>query len=421
MASTVLPPPATTAARTGPGRDFRYLLSAYSLQTLGEGVLLATLPLLASRITDDPRLVSGVVLAEGLPWLLLALPGGVIVDRFDRRRLMIGTQAVQAVLLMAVALLATFDLTRIWMLYLLAFGLSTGDVLFIGANRAVIPAVVPSAALETANGRSVTAETLGRQFVGPPLGSALFALLLPLPFWADALTYLGSLLLISRIRGTGGRFRPERTAAPVGARGLLAEATEGLKLLFRNPVLRTIVVLAATSNFCVTMAQSVLVLFAEQTLHVGKGGYGLLVAAMAVGGVLGALASSRVVERCGARAVAVTVSTAGAASLLVIGLIGRQAVVVAALFCVWSAGLSLWNVMAQSVSQRLVPDELRGRVSTGTRMVCFGAIPLGALVGGLVAASYGLRAPWLVGGVLNLLIALAFVPAMRHWPTRERA
>ncbi|GAA2142576.1 MFS transporter [Kitasatospora kazusensis] len=409
-------------ARPGPGRDFRYLLSAYSMQTLGEGVLLATLPLLASQLTTDPRLISGVVLAEGLPWLLLALPGGVIVDRFDRRRLMLGTQAVQAVLLLTIALLASLHLTRIWMIYLLAFGLNAGDILFTGASRAVIPTVVPTAALERANGRSVTAETLGRQFIGPPLGSALFAFLLPLPFWVDALAYLGSLLLISRIRGGADRFRPERgPRAAQGVRGMLAEATEGLRLLARHPVLRVIVALAAASNFCVTMAQSVLVLFADQVLHVGKSGYGVLLAMMAIGGVVGALASGRVVERFGARAVAITVSTVGSASLLAVGLFGRQTVVVAALFCVWSAGLSLWNVMAQSVSQRLVPDELRGRVGTGTRMICFGAIPLGALAGGFVAASYGLRAPWLVGGLVNLVVALVFVPAMLRWPSKESA
>ncbi|MFE3106560.1 MFS transporter [Kitasatospora indigofera] len=407
--------------KPGLGREYRYLLSAYSIQTLGEGMLLATLPLLAGAITSDPKLISGVALAEGLPWLLLALPGGMIVDRYDRRRLMIVTQAAQAVLLVAVALLATFGLTRIWMLYLLAFGLGAGDVLFTGANRAVIPNVVPSAALETANGRNVTAETLGRQFIGPPLGAALFAFLLPLPFWANALTYLGSLLLISRIRGGGGRFRAGRgdagPAAAQGLRGMLAEATGGLRLLARHPVLRAIVVLAAASNFCVTMAQSVLVLFATDVLHVGRSGYGVLVATMAIGGVVGALASRRIVERCGARAVAITVSTASAVSLLAIGLFGRQTVVVVGLFCVWSAGLSLWNVMAQSVSQRLVPDELRGRVSTGTRMVCFGAIPLGALAGGFVAAEHGLRAPWVVGGLLNLVVALLFVPTMLRWPS----
>jgi MFS family permease len=411
---------ARPAKRPPLGREFSNLLSAYSIQTLGEGVLVATLPLLASGLTSDPRLIAGVGLAQELPWLVLALPGGLIVDRYDRRRLMIGTQAVQALLLFGLAALASFDLTRIWMIFLLAFALGSGDILFTGASRAVIPALVPAASLETANGRNVTAETLGRQFVGPPLGSALFAFLLPLPFWVNALTYVGSLLLISRVRGGKDRFRPERgpgaRARERKLRAVFSEATEGLRWLVRNPVLRAIVLLAATSNFSVMMAQSVLVLFAKRILHIGNSGYGVLVAAMAIGGVLGALSSSRVVERLDARAVAIGVSVSSALSLLAVGVIGRRPVVVVALFCVWSAGLALWNVMAQSTSQRLVPDELRGRVSTSSRMICFGALPLGSLAGGFVAQLEGLRAVWVIGGAVHVTVALLFVPAILRWP-----
>ena len=421
-------------AAVRPGRDFGRLLSAYSVQTIGEGVLIATLPLLASQITSDPRLVSGVGLAQELPWLLLALPGGLITDRFDRRRLMISTQAAQGLLLAVIAVLAWAHVIQIWMLFVLAFALGSGDILFTGATQAVIPALVPDAALDRANGRYATAQTVGRQFVGPPLGAALFAFLMPLPFWFDATTYLLSLLLLLRIRNRD-EFRPAATAtaeavagAPVdspaaedkpraGWRDLFAEATEGLRLIARHPVLRAIVVLAAASNFCVYMAEPLLVLFARKVLHVGPSGYGLLISAMAVGGVIGALLSHRVVDRFGARAVALTVSVAGALSLVAIGFLADQVVVMVGLFGVWSAGLSLWNVMAQSVSQRLVPNELKGRVSTSSRMICFGALPLGALAGGLIADSSGLRAPWIIGGLLNLAITLCFVPTMLRWPT----
>src|SRR5690606_39002005 len=108
-------------------------------------------------------------------WLLLALPCGVLVDRFDRRRLMLRTQAAQGGLLFCFAILASFGFVQLWMVYLLAFLLCTGDILFTGASRAMIPNLVPRSRLETANGRIVTAETIGKQFAGPPLGTALFA------------------------------------------------------------------------------------------------------------------------------------------------------------------------------------------------------------------------------------------------------
>src|ERR1035441_9522693 len=263
-------------------------------------------------------------------------------------------------------------------------------------------------------------EWMGRQFLGPPLGSALFAFLLPLPFWFDAVTYTLSLLLIYRIRDTAGRFQPQRPVRDPGAaparRALLAEATEGLRYMARHRVLRVIVALAATSNFAVYMALSVLVLYAEEVLRVGSRGYGVLVAAMAVGGVLGALVSRRVVVSLGPRVVAIGVSLASALSLIAIGLFGHSPVTVAALFCIWSAGLSIWNVMAQTLSLQLVPDELRGRVPSGSRMAAFGALPLGALAGGFVAGAYGLRAPWLVGGLVHLTVALIFLPALLRLP-----
>jgi predicted MFS family arabinose efflux permease len=420
MTNFLMRAPDTGRPAPGPGRDFSFLVGAYAIQTLGEGVLIAALPLLASHLTRNPRLVSWVALAQELPWLLLALPGVVVIDRYNRRRLMLGTQALQAMLLAVTGLLVIFGTARLWMLYLLAFGLGSGDILFTGSSRAVVSAVVRPDQVDTAMGREATAEALGRQFLGPPLGSALFAFLLPLPFWFDAVTYTLSLLLIYRIRDTAGRFQPQRPVRDPGAaparRALLAEATEGLRYMARHRVLRVIVALAATSNFAVYMALSVLVLYAEEVLRVGSRGYGVLVAAMAVGGVLGALVSRRVVVSLGPRVVAIGVSLASALSLIAIGLFGHSPVTVAALFCIWSAGLSIWNVMAQTLSLQLVPDELRGRVTSGSRMAAFGALPLGALAGGFVAGAYGLRAPWLVGGLVHLTVALIFLPALLRLP-----
>ncbi|MEV4094144.1 MFS transporter [Streptosporangium saharense] len=402
----------------GLGRNFHYLLSAYSIQTLGEGVVIAALPLLASKLTDDPRLISWVPLATELPWLLLALVGGVIVDRYDRRLLMIGAQTIQTLLLVTVALVVTLGGTQIWMIYILAFGLCAGDIVFMGSSRALIPTVVRGADLETANGRNVTAETLGRMFLGPALGSALFVLFVPLPLWTNAVTYVVSIVLISRIRNAAGHFRVAPVpGAPEERRGVVAEMMEGVRWLARHRVLRVVVLLAATSNFSVFMAQSITVLFARDILGVGDAGYGILVAAMAIGGVVGGLVSRRVVAHFGTRSVVIGVSVASALSLVAIGLFGRQPVVVVALFGVWSAGLSVWNVMAQSLSQRLVPNRLMGRVGSATRMIAFGALPLGALAGGLVAAAYGLTAPWVIGGIVHLTVALLTLPALLRWPS----
>ncbi|WP_405773730.1 MFS transporter [Streptomyces sp. NBC_00859] len=391
------------------GRDWFLLWSAGAVSTLGDGALLAALPLLAHRLTDDPRLISGITLAAGLPWLLLAVIGGTIVDRFDRRRLMVAAQVGQGLLVAGIALTATLGLHQVWPLYVLAFGVGTGDVLFSGANQALVVNVVPSDLLEAANGRQIATESVTRDFAGPPLGAALFAFWLPLPFWIDALTFLTSLLLVLRIRRLP---RQERVNAPAS---LFAGTAEGLRFLLGHRLLRNLSLMAAASNFCKTMALSTLVLFARDILHVGDSGYGLLLAAMAVGGVLGGLASKRLVDRFGGRAVALTVQLAGPFIWFAIGVLGRSALVVVALFTLRSASLSVWNVVSGTLKQRLTPNALLGRVSGAGRMLAYGAIPLGALAGGMVADSYGLVAPWTVGAVLNLAVVLLALPTLRRW------
>ncbi|HEY2701723.1 MAG TPA: MFS transporter [Pseudonocardiaceae bacterium] len=403
---------------TGLGGDFNRIWSAYTVQTIGEGVLIAALPLLAARVTGNPLLISWVGFAQELPWLLLAIPGGIIVDRHDRRRLMLGAQAGQAAALLVVATLASLHLTWLWALYLLAFVLGSGDVIVSSASKAIIPALVAKDQFEKANARNVTVETIGRQFAGPPLGSALFAFALPLPFWFNAITYLLSLILIKQVRHQPGRFLVESPNAVSGSRW--KGATEGIRFLMANPLLRAVILLACVSNFTLFMSQAVLVLFAHTVLGVGSTGYGILVAGMALGGVAGGFTSHRIVEKVGTRRLVRIVPLLSGLSLLLIGLVGRNMVIVICLYFVRSANLAIWNVMAQSLSQRMVPNELRGRTISAGRMIAFGSLPLGALAGGLVASDISLPATWTIGGAIHLLVALSFLPVLLKWP-REAA
>ncbi|SNX63426.1 predicted MFS family arabinose efflux permease [Streptomyces sp. TLI_55] len=398
-----------TAQGKGMGREFRLLWSADLIATLGDGALVAAIPLLAKSLTSDPSLVAGVATARTLPWLLLALIGGAIVDRFDRRRLMVGAQIAQVALVAVVAVIATFDLAQIWMLYVLAFGVGCAEILFTGASQALVPTLVKSDHLEAANGRLVATASVSREFAGPPLGAALFAFAIPLPFWLNAIAFFVSLLLLSRIRATGRPPRPEQPTA------MRTEIAEGLRWLAKNRLPRTLTLIAGSGNFCESMALATLVLFSHDVLGIGDRGYGLLLAAMAIGGVIGGLVSNRVVDRFGARQVAIGVQVVCPLAWLAIGLVGRDPVTVVALFTLFSIALSMWNVVSWSVRQRLIPNELMGRVSGAGRMFAFGAMPLGALVGGFVADWLGLVAPWIIGGVLSLLVAAFALPALRKW------
>lgn len=403
-------PDRAAGSRGGPGRDFRFLLSAALASTLGDGALLAALPLLARTLTDDPKLVAGVTTASTLPWLLLSLVGGALADRMDRRQLMIIAQSVQAALVGTVAVLASLDMVDIWVLYLLAFGLSSAEILFTNSSQALVPTIVGTRHLERANGRLVAAQSVSKEFVGPPLGAALFAFVVPLPFWLNTATFLVSVLLISRIRSV------RRAPRPSGGPTLLRDVGIGLRWLRRHRLPLTLTVVAGAGNFCEAMALSTLVLFAHDVLHIGDRGYGLLLAAMAAGGILGSLVAGRAVARIGGLRVAIVVQVIGPVVWLCIGLFGRDPVTVVLLFTVFSVALAMWNVVSYSTRQRVVPGELLGRVSGAGRMASYGGLPLGALVGGFLANSYGLVAPWLVGAALNAVVVAFAVPSLiRHW------
>lgn len=406
MTSVAAPPRAKLSGQ------FRYLWSASLISTLGDGALLAAIPLMAKSLTVDPQLIAGVATVGSAPWLL-ALFGGVVVDRYDRRLLMTWAQVTQAVLVGVAAAIVSLGLTRLWMLYVLAFGIGAAEVLFSAASQAFVPSLVGRDRLEEANGRIITTQQVSQQFAGPPLGSALFAFAMPLPFWLNAITFTVSVVLISRIRRVGP---PPGTGAK---RAMFTEIGEGLRWLSRHRLPRILTLSSGAGNFCEYMALSVLVLFSSQVLHLSDRGYGVLLGAMAVGGIVGSLFSVRVIALFGARQVAIGAQVVCSLAWLAIAAVGRNPVTVVALFTAFSIAVSLWSVVALSARQRLIPDELLGRVTSASRMLSFGAMPLGALAGGYIAKEFGLIAPWVVGGVLSLAVTLLTMPTMLRWDESE--
>jgi MFS family permease len=392
--------------------EFHYLWSASLIATLGDGVLLAAIPLMAKSLTADPQLIAGVATAGTMPWIF-ALVAGVVVDRHDRRMLMTWAQITQAFLVAATGVIVMTGLTQLWMLYLLAFGIGAAEVLFTAASQSFVPTVVGRDKLEAANGRLITTQSVSKQFLGPPIGGALFAFAMPLPFWLNAVTFAVSVVLIARIRRVGPPARNGRR------RSMAHEIGEGLRWLVRHRLPRVLTLSAGAGNFCEWMALSVLVLFATDVLDLGDQGFGLLLGAMAVGGIIGGLLSGRVVKWFGARQVAIGAQIICPAAWLAIGTVGRDPVTVVLLFTAFSIAISLWSVVALSARQRLIPDELLGRVTSASRMLTFGAIPLGAFCGGFIAQHFGLIAPWIVGGVLSLLVTLVTMPAMIRWDEEE--
>jgi MFS family permease len=394
-----------TATRTPArlGRHYWRLWWANTISSTGDGAFVAALPLLAVTITRDPRLVSVVTAATYLPWMLLSLPAGVVVDRYDRAALMWRAQAVQAAVVAAIAVLIVFHEADIEVLAAGGLLLGSAEVIFSNAAQAVLPALVPPDLLPKANGSQQVSLTVGESFLGPPVGSLLFAAAAALPFGLDAGSFAGSAALLAALPRTGP------TPGNAGRQRIRAQIAQGLRWLAGHRLLRVVAVLLGIYNFANQMGQAILVLLATQTLHVSTRGYGLLLAASAVGSVVGGLVNPVLTRRLGLLPSLVLPALIDAAAFVGIGL-APSPVVVAALLAVQGFSVTMWNVVTVSLRQRIVPGHLLGRVNSVYRMLGWGLMPLGALAGGFVAHAAGLRAPYIVAGLLCGLSALVALP-----------
>jgi MFS family permease len=387
------------------GRPYWRLWWANTISSTGDGAFVAALPLLAVTITRDPRLVSVVTAATFLPWLLLSLPAGAVVDRFNRATLMWRAQAVQAAVVAVVAILIVVHEADIEVLAAGGFLLGSAEVIFGNAAQAMLPALVPPDLLAKANGSQQVSLTVGESFVGPPVGSVLFAAAAALPFGLDAASFAGSAALVATLPRTGP------TAGSDSRPTIRAQIAEGLRWLVRHRLIRVVAVLLGIYNFANQMGQAILVLLATQTLHVSTRGYGLLLAASAVGSVVGGLVNPVLTRKLGLLLSLVLPGVVDAAAFVGIGL-APDAVVVAALLAVQGFSVAMWNVVTVTLRQQIVPGHLLGRVNSVYRMLGWGLMPLGALAGGFVAHAAGLRAPYVVAGLLCLLSALVTLPLL---------
>ncbi|MEY9839141.1 MFS transporter [Streptacidiphilus sp. EB103A] len=398
------PTPTSSGAPVPLGPRFAKLWAASTASALGSGLSTIAAPLLVASRTSDPVVVSAAAGVAWLPWLLFALPGGVLVDRVDRRRLMVVVDWVRVAAMAALAAAIATGHPSIALLYAVLFVINTGEVVFRSASQAMIPAVVPRERLERANGWLLGGVTLMQQMVAGPLGGFLFLLAASIPFFVNAGTYAASAILIAAV---AGRYRaePRETAAEGGTRSSVrADIGEGFRWLMRQRVLRTMAVLIGMLNVTLTAALAVLVLLARERLHLGSVGYGALFTCMAVGGILGSVVGDRLVDRVGATWT-VRIGLLIEAGLHLALAASRSSWLIG--FALFAFGVhgSLWTIVASSLRQRLTPPHMQGRVGSTNLFIAAGGNCVGALLGGVVAARFGITAPYWAGFAVAVLVS----------------
>ncbi|MCX5240989.1 MFS transporter [Streptomyces prunicolor] len=393
------------------GRTFTKVWGASVVSALGDGVHMAALPLLAAQLTGDPLLIGAVGAASTLPWFLFALPAGALVDRWNLTKVMWRVDAARFAVLGMLAAVVLAGHAGISLVLTVAFLLGCGQVFFEISAQALVPAIVSkdSRALMRANGRLFAAQTNGERLVGPPLGAALFSLSPFIPFLANALSFMASSALIGSLKGS---FDRSPSPAPTRRR-LRAEVAEGLRWLLRHRVLRALAGTAAMGNIVFSAKMWLLVLLAHDQLGLNDVGYGLLLSSTAVGALLGSFAAPRIGDRVEPGSMRCAGMIVEGLCILGIGLTGSPWIA-GGLMAVTGCSMSVQNVVVGALRQRLAPPEMLGRVLAASRLISLSGAPVGALLGGYLARTLSLGAPFVLGGVFMVVIALMSLPALSN-------
>jgi predicted MFS family arabinose efflux permease len=373
-------------ARLGAG--YRWLLASSWTTNLGDGVAVAAGPLLVASLTGDAFLVSLAALLRWAPPLVFGLYAGVLSDRLDRRRIVIGADGVRVVVLGV--LVITMLSGRVSAIgALLALGLlATAEVFADNTSATLTPMLVHRDDLAIANSRLQTGFITLNQLVGPPIGAALFAAGRAWPFVTEAVLVAAGVLLVSRVvLPAHGRGSTDGTSS------VRRDIAEGFRWTVHHPAVRTLSLAILIFNVTFGAAWSVLVLYATQRLGLGAVGFGLLTTVSAAGGLLGTGLYGWITRR-------VSLGNVMRAGLIIETLthlalaVTTSPWVASLIFFIFGAHAFIWGTTSITVRQRAVPSHLQGRVSSVNTISVFGGLVAGSAIGGALATHYGVTAPF---------------------------
>jgi MFS family permease len=381
------------------GRSFRWLLSATVVNNIGDGVAISAGPLLVASQTRDPLLVSMALLSEYLPALLFGVVGGAAADRFDRRRMVVFVNLGRAVVLAALVATIVSGTVNILVVLGALFVLGTAETFADSASSTLIPSLVRREDLGIANARMQGAFLLTNQLLAPSIGAFMFAAGMALPFATNAACFALGALLVSRVATSTRLELRDRSS-------FRSEMAEGIRWLVAHPPMRTLALTILTFNVTFGAAWSVLVLYAGERLGMNEVGFGLLTTAVAVGGVVGIFAYGRLERRfslADIMRVGLLIETGTHLSLA----LTTSPPIALATLVVFGAHAFVWGTTSTVVRQRAVPDELLGRVTGVYRVAIVGGMVIGTPLGGLLAKTFGITAPfWFAFAGSGLLVAI---------------
>lgn len=408
----------STPARTPLGAGFGRLWTAAIASNLADGLGRTAVPLIATTLTRDPALIAGVSAVTFLPWLLFGIPAGMLLDRVDRRVAMAVANSLRFAVAAVLAILITTDSLTIWLLYacVLAFGL--GETVFDNATSTVVPALVSRDQLDRANGRMQSAEITIQNFIATPVAGFLFAVAIVLPVWLTGAGFLIAGMLALTIPAAAAHAAHHGEAGTDEPRPTLSAV---VGFLWQQRFLRWMILLTSTTASALAFAQGSVVLLLLQTFSVPAALVGVVTAAVGVGALVGALVSSRFVERFGRGRVMFWAILISGVGILGVGVTANVVIAIAA-YAIGAFGVAVWNVPWGALRQAIIPNAMLGRALGIVRTIGWGLTPIATVLGGFVAR-IDLRLPFVIGGgvvvVLTLVASRLILSASAQTPAHE--
>ena len=397
-------------------RDFRRLWLSLTVTSFGAQITNLALPLTAALLLHATPLQMGILVAlETLPFALVSLHAGVLLDRVRKLPVIITSDVSRGLALLSIPLCAWNGVLSIEVLYAVGFFCGVQHVVGGAAYQVLIAQMAGRERLVEANAKITLGET-SSALIGPGIAGALIQVLTaPFAIVLDALSFLASALMLRGLRV------PNDVPAASKRQSIGTEIREGLALVWNNPTLRSLAVVAAAWQVLHHMQIVVLILFATRELGLSAGALGMAYMAGGLGCVVAATSAERLSRRFGVGPLIVYGLLLTAFGWQAFGLIhGPVAVATIALgvgMLLFDFGAVLWGINYLSLRQAITPDRLLGRMTATMRFLAIAAAPLGSLVGGVLATAIGLRPTlWVVGwlGIVLALVAMRWSPVRRH-------
>ena len=384
------------------GPAFNRMWAGSILSNLADGVLIAAAPLLAISLTDSTVLISLIGAMVMLPWLLFAIPIGVVVDRIDRRFILAGANAIRSLVVGALSLGIATDKVNIFWLLMTAFVLGTCEVASDTTAQSLIPQILPKEKFEKGNSRLQISEVVVQGFIGAPLSGFLYAIAIYLPFFINSLGYAFATFFALSIPIKYLQDVRKEEGAPE-KKSFVADMKFGIRYLYEHKILRRLVVTTSVIGVCYSMGTATMVLFVINELELPKKLFGVVLTIQGVGAILGGIVAPKLSKKFGRTPIMTFGIVASSLVLLGQGLAPNIYIFVA-LATFGSFTISQWNILLMATYQTVIPNELYGRIHGTRRTIAWGMMPFGSLLGG-VLAHYSLRLPMYVGGVIATVIA----------------